>query len=193
MGWGCVRLVAAVVLLGLVTHGVATTPATAKGADPCPEPNDAFQQACLLEAGKEVAGFIFHGNDMDAYRIVALDFRVGLQLELTEAPFPYRLEVADWNGKVIASSLDRLLDVTLVQPGAYYAFVWSPGGQASDDQPYRLAARLTYPNGAPPEVVVSHDFGGIADRQAESDEGTFIWAGGRLSVSAKKPRTANSA
>jgi hypothetical protein len=181
-----VRLIVAIVVVGLVGSITLTAPAQAKGADPCPEPNDQFQQACLLEAGKEAPGFIFHGGDVDAYRVVPLYFGADVHLELVSAPHPYKVELADWNGKVIASSVDGILNATLGPPGAYYAFVWSPGGEASDDQPYHLAARFTNQPSFLPRVLVSHDFGGIADQQEDTQFASFRWASGRLTITSKE-------
>jgi hypothetical protein len=181
-----VRLFVGIVVTGLMAAVVGSIPVQAKGADLCPEPNDQFQQACALEPGKEATGYLFHAGDYDAYRIVALDFRAGIRLELLDAPHPYQIELTDWNGRAIASSTERVLDATVSQPGTYYAFVWSPGGGSSDDLPYRLAARLTYPSGVTPQVLVSNDFGGVADRQEDTRWATYVWTAGRLTVTAKE-------
>src|SRR5688572_17634791 len=128
-----VRVVATAVVMALASGLAVGTAARARGADFCPEPNDAFQQACTLQSASEATGYIFHGGDADAYRILSEDFQLPVKLELLEAPHPYKIELADWTGKVFASSEGRVLDTIVPAPGAYYAFVWSPGGEASDD------------------------------------------------------------
>ncbi len=42
-------------------------PLHARGADPCPEPNDRFRQACLLPPDSDAVGYLFHPNDFDAF------------------------------------------------------------------------------------------------------------------------------
>ena len=44
-----VRLLVAVVVVGLAAPIALSAPVQAKGADSCPEPNDEFQRACLLD------------------------------------------------------------------------------------------------------------------------------------------------
>src|SRR3954447_8060463 len=107
--------VAVEILAVLVSAMLAwSPPALADGSDPCPEPNDQFQQACQLSSGSAAIGYLSTSGDIDAYRVAALDFGAQVHLELTDSPAPYRLELADWNGAVFASSSDSgVLDATL--------------------------------------------------------------------------------
>ena len=150
------RLFARVVLLTIVVCAeiLVTGPAAwAKGADPCPEPNDTFQAACYLGPGSDALGFISAPSDVDAYRFEALDFGVKARLELADMPGPYRLNLADWNGRIVAESSDQggvpVLEYTLGPPGSYYVFVDSGQGAASDTVPYRLTTELTYARAIP--------------------------------------------
>jgi hypothetical protein len=156
-------LLRAVLLVSVVCAEVLITGpmAQAKGADPCPEPNDAFQAACYLGTGSDALGFISAAEDVDAYRFEVLDFGVKARLELAEMPGAYRLHLADWNGKVIAESTDQggtaALEYTLGPPGSYYLFVDSKTGEASDASPYRLTTKLTYA-GTVPNAVYANEF-----------------------------------
>lgn len=177
-----VRLLIAVVVVGLAVPIVQSAPVQAKGADSCPEPNDSFQQACTLQSASEATGYIFHSGDADAYRILSEDFQLPVKLELLEAPHPYRIELADWTGTVIASSEGQVLETVVPAPGAYYAFVWSPGGDASDDQPYRLRLRFQFHHGSTkPFIFDSQDFGG-SDRRQSTPLGDYEFANGRLTA-----------
>lgn len=157
------RLLLRVVLLIVVVCAeiLVTGPmAQAKGADPCPEPNGSYQAACYLGTGSDALGFISAPDDTDAYRFEVLDFGVRARLELADMPAPYRLHLADWNGKVIAESAGggtAALEHTLGPPGSYYVFVDSATGEASDTAPYRLTTKLTYA-GAVPKAVYANEF-----------------------------------
>jgi hypothetical protein len=183
------RLSVAIVAVGLAGALVSGSPARAYGADPCPEPNDQFQQACLLVPDRPAVGFISQAGDVDAYRLTALDFQAQLHLELADASSSYQIELADWNGRVVQTSANGILDATLGPPGVYYAFVWSPDGTASDDQPYQLSAQVRYPGGASPRVVVSRDWGAaLMDRTRETPLADYIWTGGRFTINMKRAR-----
>jgi hypothetical protein len=159
-----VRLLPRVLMLVIVVCAeiLVTSPlAQAKGTDPCAEPNDTFQAACYFGASSDALGFISAPEDTDAYRFEVLDFGVKARLELADMPAPYRLHLADWNGKVIAESTDQggtsALEYTLGPPGSYYVFVDSKTGEASDTAPYRLTTKLTYA-GAIPKAVYANEF-----------------------------------
>jgi hypothetical protein len=179
----------AVVVASLARPGHA---APARAEDVCPEPNNTFQAACFLGAGSDALGFISRPDDTDAYRIEVLDFDVRLRVEL-DRPFPYRLEVADWNGEVIAGSMDGAIETRLGPPGIYYIFVDSPGGQSSDSRAYRIARRLNYPAAAIPTVLYTTEFrGGPGDvftdtgTNTSSDElGDYTIGAGRIEIAMK--------
>jgi hypothetical protein len=137
--------------------GVVSTPPV-RAADPCPEPNDTFQNACNLSVRTPAGGTISRADDVDAYRFQVLDFNTSVHLELATRPFDYQIDLADWEGNVIGSAPSGTLDIVLRVPGAYYAFVHSPGHQFSDDQPYLLSLRATYGTGSPPSVLYASDF-----------------------------------
>src|SRR5690349_18292796 len=119
------RLVVAVLAVGLAVALGFGSATRAAGADPCPEPNDQFQQACLLLPDRPAIGYISQPSDVDAYRLTALDFQTQAHLELVDTALPYQIELADWNGQVVQTSSNGVLDATLGPPGVYYAFIWS--------------------------------------------------------------------
>ncbi len=153
----------AVLLVVVVCAEVAVTGpgVRAQGADPCPEPNNTFQAACYLGTGSDALGFLSGAEDVDAYRFEALDFGVQARLELAEMPAPYRLHLADWNGRVVAESTQQggasVLEYTLGPPGSYYLFVDSATGETSASAPYRLTTNLTYAR-AVPTVLYANEF-----------------------------------
>lgn len=163
-------------------------PPVAAGDDVCPEPNDAFQQACFLGTGAEALGFLSRTNDVDAYRIESLDFNADLRVELADMPFAYRVHLADWQGKIVGESRDeggkQVIAQKLGPPGAYYLFVDSRFGEFSDGAPYRLGARLTYLGGTP-NVRYSTEFRhGAGDQWAveSNDVGRYYARDGRYHV-----------
>jgi hypothetical protein len=172
----------------------AARPALARGEDPCPEPNNTFQAACYLGAQSDALGFISGPSDTDAYRIEVLDFNVDVHVELAERPFPYRVELADWNGKVIASAANGVLDTTIGPPGAYYVFVDSPGGQSSDGQPYRLFRALTYPGSKIPDILYSDEFRHGAEPEEKVDTGAeYSSEGSKFTIKMLTPGTPEQA
>lgn len=153
---------AALLVVVVCAEVVVTSPMVrAQGTDPCPEPNNTFQAACYLGTGSDALGFLSGAEDVDAYRFEALDFGVQARLELAEMPAPYRLHLADWNGRVVAASADQggpaVLEYTLGPPGSYYLFVDAATGEASDTAPYRLTTKLTYA-GAVPTAIYANEF-----------------------------------
>jgi len=136
-------------------------PAEARGQDVCPEPNDAFQQACYLGPDSTAEGYISTPTDVDAYRIEVLDFNTDVHVEMT-MPLAYKIELANWNGAIIGSSNPgdgaEILDATVPLPGAYYIFVHSAGGAASDARPYTIFRALTYPGSSIPDILYTSEF-----------------------------------
>jgi hypothetical protein len=177
-------LLLAVALLLAATPLAALPPSVqARSEDACPEPNNQFQQACYLGPSSDALGFISRPDDTDAYRIEVLDFLVQARVELPERPLPYRVELADWNGRIIASSMDGLIEVTLGPPGVYYVFVDSPSGQFSDAQPYRVLRRLHYPGSKIPDVLYSNELRSDVAPAAKVDEGAeYSSEGGRFTI-----------
>ena len=149
-------------LLGLLPIGAPVPPTVQAGQDVCPEPNDDFQSACYVGVGAPAMGFLSHPNDVDAYRIEVLDFGVLVRARLEQAPGPYRVVLADWNGRPLAESVNRegvdQLEMTVGPPGTYYLFVDSRTGQYSDGAPYVIARALVYPTQNIPRVLFSRDF-----------------------------------
>jgi hypothetical protein len=160
--------------------------AHARDEDVCPEPNDVFQAACFLGTGSDALGYISHPADVDAFRIEVLDFDVGVRLELADRPLAYRLELANWNGDVVAVSSDGSVNAILNLPGTYYVFVDSPSGQFTDSRPYRIAFHVTYSQPDVPRVLFSQEFrSGVQDGTMSSDRADFAWSGGRFTIAMK--------
>jgi hypothetical protein len=164
----------------------------ALGQDVCPEPNDTFQAACYLGPGADANGFISNANDIDAYRIEVLDFNTDVHVEL-KMPAAYKVELANWNGDVIASSSagqdGQVIDTTVPIPGSYYMFVHSANGQSSDSQPYTIGRSLAYPGSKIPDVLFSSEFRQGAQDAIEGDTqyATHSEDGGRYTIAMKVP------
>jgi hypothetical protein len=195
---GMLRRLIVTLICGAIGVGLGLATVAARGEDVCPEPNDTFQQACYLGSRSDALGFISRPDDADAYRIEVLDFGVAVHVEVAESPAPYRTELANWNGDVIASSADGVLDATVDLPGTYYIFVDSPTGAFSDAEPYRLYRRLQYP-GRIPQVLASADFRpSDTERNAADEVADYSVSEGRLVIGLKlggtrsEPRVAHS-
>lgn len=163
-------------------------------ADPCPEPNDTFQTACYIGPGAPATGYISSVDDIDAYRFEALDFGVDAHVELTTKPAPYRLNIADWRGRILTSTKDQT-DLTLGPPGSYYIFVDSETGEFDPNNPYVLSRQLTYPGYTIPDRMYASDFhpGSEGKEQAftgETDLARFVNEKGRYTVNMKAGGTA---
>jgi hypothetical protein len=190
---------AVIVMLSLNTlTGRASVALAAPGTDVCAESNGSYETACFLGPKSDVFGFLSDDSDVDMYRIEPLEFGVMLHLELTQQPFPYRLAIFNWEGKVLTETHAGdapALDVHLGPPGCYYVVVsklWQ--GQFSATAPYRLASQLTYP-GTVPTVAYSATFrpdGKEADDfDVSSDEDADIEIGrGSLKIKMKEGGTA---
>jgi hypothetical protein len=162
-----------------------------RGQDVCPEPNDTFQKACFLGKDSDALGFISRPNDVDAYRIEVYDFNTDVHVEMPTMPAPYKIELANWNGDVIASS-DRngsaeVIDTTVDLPGAYYIFVHSASGGFSDTQPYQIFRALTYPGSSIPDRIFASDFreGAKSAVEGESEYAIHSEDGGRYTIQMK--------
>ena len=157
------RLVICLLAIGLAVLSVQQPVATA-AENPCPEPNDEFQEACFLGLDSEALGFISGATDVDAYRIEAFDSNVQARIELAESPAVYAFVLGDWNGNELATSTPlgngAVIDTVLSMPGSYYLFVQSRNGTFSASTPYRLGITLTHPyaDALKPRLRFSQEF-----------------------------------
>jgi hypothetical protein len=165
----------------------------AQGQDACPEPNDTFQAACYLGPSSDPLGYISTPNDVDAYRIEVLDFNTDVHVEMPMMPAPYKIELANWNGAIIASSspagAGQALDTTVDIPGVYYIFVHSANGGFSPSRPYQIFRALTYPGSSIPHIIKAHDFrdGGADIIVGETEYAVHKQEGGRYIIQMKIP------
>jgi hypothetical protein len=157
-------------LLVLLWSTIADGLVRAKGDDSCPEPNDQYQAACVLKADAESLGFLSRADDLDIYRIESLDWDSTIKVSINQSAGAYRVAVFDWTGTPLSSASTEgglgVVEAKLSHPGSYFVTVDSATGEFSDDQPYRLAATLTYPSGAAPQVIATAEF------RAGASEGT---------------------
>ena len=98
--------------------------------DACPEQNGTYQQACLLPPNVGENSFLSSPDDVDYFRIEVLDFGVTANVELTQAPRPYRLTVRDWEGAQVAAAemlpnddIKRTVQFKPKAPGSFYVLV----------------------------------------------------------------------
>jgi hypothetical protein len=185
-GW---LVLALAVLIGGSVFAVPGQPAEAQqGRDACPEPNNDFQDACFLKPGEQATGVLQSSDDIDAFRFEALDFGAHVQLALLDPPGPYRLNLADWTGNVIAASTfqegSEVIDAELGPPGSYYVFVDSKTGEVDPTQPYRLLFQPTYQGAAPPKLLYSREFrpGAEDNSYPSTDDADFQGGGGKVTV-----------
>jgi hypothetical protein len=180
--------------VGLTDRGIDLRGPLAQGQDVCPEPNDTFQVACYLGPGSDAQGFISTANDVDAYRIEVLDFNTDVHIEMPSMPAAYKIEFANWNGDIIASSGGNgsggeVIDTTVDIPGAYYIFVHSASGGASPNRPYQLFRALTYPGSSIPDILFTSEFRQGAKEAVEGETQYAVHAedGGRYTITMKVP------
>jgi hypothetical protein len=201
--WSRLARVAAALALAVIPTlmPAASAPASAstppgvvpvvRGQDVCPEPNDTFQAACYLGRDSDALGFISSPKDVDAYRIEVYDFNTDVHIEMPSMPAPYKVELANWNGDVIATSnrngAAEIIDTTLDIPGAYYIFVHSANGGFSDAQPYQIFRALTYPGSSIPEVIHAVEFreGSQDSIVGETDYAVHLQGGGKYTIQSK--------
>jgi hypothetical protein len=158
-------------------------PVARAAEDPCPESNDTFQTACFLGQDDDAFGYLSSPDDVDAYRIEVLDFNAVARVRLVDRPLPYQVELADWNGRVIASGPNGSLETKLSQPGAYYIFVHAGDGRASASAAYRLTRQLQYPSGKNPDILYSNELRFGAEPEAKVDQGAeYSSDGGRYTI-----------
>lgn len=182
-----ILLLVAILVVPVVPF-VQAIPAAHAAEDPCPEPNDTFQAACFLGQDDDAIGYLASPNDVDAYRIEVLDFNAVTRIQLLDRPLPYAVELADWNGKVIASGKDGTIETKLAQPGAYYVFVHTTDGRASATAAYRLHRELQYPSGKTPDILYSNELRFGAEPEAKVDNGAeYSSDGGRFTIKMLTP------
>lgn len=172
----------------------ALAPTAHAAEDPCPESNDTFQTACFLGQDDDAIGYLSSSNDVDAYRIEVLDFNAVVRAQLLERPLPYRLELADWNGQVIASGPNGTLESTVKQPGAYYLFVHTSDDRSSDTAAYRLNRTIQYPSGKTPDILYSNELRFGAQPEEKVDNGAeYSSDGGKYTIRMTTPGTPDQA
>jgi hypothetical protein len=171
-------------LTALLVAPFAPLVPTAQAADdPCPESNDTFQAACFLGQDDDAIGYLSGPDDVDAYRIEVLDFNATARIRLVDRPLPYTIELADWNGQVIASGPNGTIEKKLTMPGAYYIFVHPSDGRASATAAYRLSRELQYPSGKTPDILYSNELRFGAEPEAKVDTGAeYSSDGGRYTI-----------
>jgi hypothetical protein len=184
-GWLVLTLA---VSIGVSALAVPGQPVRAQqGSEACPEPNNDFQDACFLKPGEQAMGTLRSSDDVDAYRFETLDSGAQVQLALIDPPGPYRLNLADWTGNVIAESTfqegSEVIATQLGPPGSYYVFVDSKTGEVVP-QPYRLLYQSTYASGSTPKLLYSREFRPGADDNSypSSDAADFQGGGGKVTV-----------
>ena len=162
---------------------VPLVPVARAAEDPCPESNNTFQTACFLGQDDDAIGYLDSPDDSDAYRIEVLDFNATVRVRLVERPLPYQIELADWNGNVIASGADGTIETKLSQPGAYYIFVHTSDGRSSPTAAYRLSRQLQYPSGKTPDILYSNELRFGAEPEEKVDHGAeYSSEGGRFTI-----------
>ena len=173
----------AAILLLTVLLLVPSVPPAHAAEDPCPETNDTFQQACFLGQDDDAIGYLSSPDDADAYRIEVLDFNATARIQLVERPLPYQIELADWNGRIIASGPNGTIETKLSQPGAYYIFVHTSDGRSSPTAAYRLSRQLQYPSGKTPDILYSNELRQGAEPEEKIDHGAeYSSEGGRFTI-----------
>jgi hypothetical protein len=177
-------LIVTVSLVGLTPAPSAAAPAALQ--DACPEPNDEFQAACFLSGAAPVPGTLGAPEDVDAFRFESLDFNAIARISMTDAPFPYRLVLTDWDGKEMARSEPtegrELIEMQLSAPGSYYVFVYASTSQVSS-QPYYLAVQMLYATPNAPRVLYRQDFREGGSRLPAPGQGVQLaGVGGKLAI-----------
>jgi hypothetical protein len=169
---------------------VPLVPVAHAAEDPCPESNNTFQTACFLGQDDDAIGYLSTPDDSDAYRIEVLDFNATAIVQLIDRPLGYQIELADWNGRVIASGPNGSIQAKLGQPGAYYIFVHSANGRSSPTAAYRLHRELQYPSGKTPDILYSNELRFGAEPEEKADTGAeYSSDGGRFTIKMLAPGT----
>lgn len=141
------RLLIVLALVAAFALPAQPAPALAQ-ADPCPEPNNGFTNACFVgPAAPTVQGFISAAADIDAYKFEVSGRLAQVRIELSGLPADYDLHVFNGNAGFIGESTNQgltpdVLDVPLI-PGPYFVFVNSSQGGFSPNRPYTLSITVT--------------------------------------------------
>lgn len=144
------------VLLALAMAGTWWLPprSVAAQADPCPEPNNGFNNACFIGAAvPTVQGFISQPGDVDAFKFEVNVPVAAVKIELGGLPADYDLHLFSGNAGFVGEAVtpgrgNEVIDLPLIR-GNYFLFVNGNPGQADPGRPYTLTVTQA-PIGAPP-------------------------------------------
>jgi hypothetical protein len=144
---------ALIVVFGILAFIVS--PLTASQPS-CRAAGEDYALACDLIDGA-ARGSLQGPDDVDAYRLVVLDFRSTVRVQLTEAPNGLRVRLLDWQHRVVTEVLGPAgseAEAALDEPGVYYVLVDASVSESStDEQTYGVQVNATY--AAPlPRVVL---------------------------------------
>ncbi|MFN8634924.1 MAG: hypothetical protein U0893_13790 [Chloroflexota bacterium] len=201
-GWRRAALCVAVACLAVLPLGRGSAPALAAD-DMCPEPNSAYQQSCLLPPNAPASSFLTSPDDADYFRIEVLDFGVTVNLQMVDAPRPYRMTIQNWEGKPVASTkslpnddVERSVQFKPAAPGSYYVLVdalYDGPDDVSPAEPYRILYKPEYP-GPIPRIAYAADFRQPALEFSGTREwGTYSTKDSRYQVEMLKRGTGNEA
>ena len=141
----------ALVLAPMLPLAGPVRPASAQG-DPCPEPNNGFNQACFIGPGAPVVqGFIGQPGDVDAYKFEVPHGLARVRIELRDLPASYDVHLFDNSSAFITEAVGggaKVLDLPLIR-GTYFLFVNSGAGQSDPGRPYTLDIRVAADQSSP--------------------------------------------
>ncbi|MCC7105378.1 MAG: PPC domain-containing protein [Chloroflexi bacterium] len=132
---------------------VRATPALAQ-ADPCPEPNNGFNNACFIgPAAPIVQGFISDAGDVDAYKFEVAVPLAQVEILLTNLPEDYDLHMFTGNAAYMGESVKQgnqpdAINLSLFR-GTYFVFVNSSHGGFSPNRAYALSIAAQPTNDRP--------------------------------------------
>ena len=153
------RLRAALLLaLFLALSQPPRLPSALAQSDPCPEPNNGFNNACFIgPATPMVQGFLAQPGDVDAYRFEVNVDLAQAHVELTSLPADFDLGLWDSNASILERSANtglaaEVIDLPLIS-GTYFLFVNATEEHFSRDRPYTLALSVTPFSGPRPSLA----------------------------------------
>src|SRR5262249_9789000 len=149
-------------------------------------------RACLLPPNMATSSYLASTSDEDYFRIEVLDFGVTVNLELTQAPRPYRMTIQNWAAEPLAATVglpnddvERTLQFKPPAPGSYSVLVhalFDDDAAVSPPEPYTLLYRPVYP-GPIPKIAYAADFRKPSAEFAGTKEwGTYSTSDGRYQV-----------
>jgi hypothetical protein len=171
----------------IVFAGVVSSISPLDASQPsCRAVDDEYALACDLTDGT-ARGSLQRPEDVDAYRLVVLDFGSTVRIQLTEVPSGLRARLLDWQHRFVTEVLGPTgseAEAALDEPGVYYLLVDAPQLEPStDEQAYQIQVTTTYA-APPPRVVIAA--ASPNRRSAEvppQSAGASSVAGGRYRVS----------